>query len=87
MDSQPSSRDFWITGVIFFLMVISICAAIVWIVAAVYSQTPSPSTVSVRLDEVELAVQNRERAGAEMLGDRLLGIAAADANNAVVTMT
>jgi ABC-type transport system involved in multi-copper enzyme maturation permease subunit len=88
MDSLTPSSEFWIAGVIFFGMAVFTCAGIVWILVAVYSQTPSPSTVGVRLDEVELAVRNRERAQAELPSDRLLGTAAAaDTNNAVTVIT
>jgi hypothetical protein len=88
MDSLTPSSEFWIAGVIFFGMAVFTCAAIVWLLAAVYSQTPSQSTVDVRLDEVELAVRNRERAGAELPSDRLLGTAAAaNSDNAAVAIT
>jgi ABC-type transport system involved in multi-copper enzyme maturation permease subunit len=88
MESLPTSEEFWIAGVIFFGMAVFTCAAIVWIVAAVYSQTPSPSTVGVRLDEVKLAVRNCKRAQAELLSDWLLGTAAAaDTNNAATVIT
>jgi hypothetical protein len=44
--------------------------------------------VDVRLDEVELAVRNRERAGAELPSDWLLGTAAAaNSDNAAVAIT
>ena len=88
MDSLTPSSEFWIAGVIFFGMAVFTCAAIVWLLAAVYSQTPSQSTVDVRLDEAELAVRNRERAGAELPSDRLLGTAAAaNSDNAAVAIT
>jgi hypothetical protein len=88
MDSLTPSSEFWIAGVIFFAMAIFTCAGVVWVLAAVYSQTPSPSTVNVRFDEVELAVRNRERAGAELPSDQQLGTAAAaNLDNAVSVIT
>lgn len=88
MESLPTSEEFWIAGVTFFGMAVFTCMGIVWIVAAVYSQTPSPSTMSMRLDEVELAVQDRERAAAELLSDRLSGtVTAANADNAASVIT
>jgi hypothetical protein len=88
MESLPTSEEFWIAGVTFFGMAVFACAGIVWIVAAVYSQTPSPSTVGVRLDEVELAVRNHERAQAELPSDWLLGTTTtADTNNAATVIT
>jgi hypothetical protein len=86
MESLPTSEEFWIAGVIFFGMAVFTCAAIVWIVAAVYSQTPSPSTVGVRRDKVELAVQDCERAQAELPSDRLLSTTTATGTNNAVTM-